>query len=104
MIEESQALDLKNALDVYENTKNYYKDFKVGLIHGKLKTEEKEAVMQAFASGEIQILVSTSVIEVGVNVINATTIVILDADRFGIAQLHQMRGRVQRSDYQSYCF
>lgn len=104
MIEESQAMDLKNALDVYENTKKYYSDFKVGLIHGKLKTEEKEEVMMQFLNNEIQILVATSVIEVGVNVINATTIVILDADRFGIAQLHQMRGRVRRSDYQAYCF
>ncbi len=105
MIKESDVMDLQNAIDVYERTKKYYKDFcEVGLIHGKLKTEEKDEVMRKFYNNEIQVLVATSVIEVGVNVVNATTIVILDADRFGIAQLHQMRGRVRRSDYQSYCF
>ena len=105
MIEESDVMDLQNAIGVYERTKEYYKDFcEVGLIHGKLKTEEKDEVMRKYYNNEIQILVATSVIEVGVNVENATTIVILDADRFGIAQLHQMRGRVRRSDYQSYCF
>lgn len=105
MIEESSAMDLNNALTVFERTKNYYKDIcNVGLIHGKLKTEEKDEVMKQFLHNEIQILVATSVIEVGVNIVNATTIVILDAERFGIAQLHQMRGRVCRSDNQAYCF
>ena len=105
MIEESDAMDLQNALAVYERTKKYYEGFcKVGLIHGKLKPEEKDEVMRQFYENETQILVATSVIEVGVNVVNATTIVILDADRFGIAQLHQMRGRVRRSDAQAYCF
>ena len=105
MIEESDVMDLQNALAVYERTKKYYKGVcEVGLIHGKLKPEEKDEVMRKFYANEIQILVATSVIEVGVNVVNATTIVILDADRFGIAQLHQMRGRVRRSDYQSYCY
>ncbi|MDD3381925.1 MAG: ATP-dependent DNA helicase RecG [Bacilli bacterium] len=105
MIEDSDLIDLNNANQVFEKTKLYFKDIcEVGLIHSKLKTEEKESVMRAFSNNEIQILVSTSVIEVGVNIINATTIVILDADRFGIAQLHQMRGRVRRSDYQAYCF
>lgn len=104
-IEESEVLDLKNALEVYENTSKYYQGFcNVGLIHGRLKVEEKEEVMRKFTLNEIQILVATSVIEVGVNVVNATTMVILDADRFGIAQLHQMRGRVRRSDYQATCF
>lgn len=105
MIEESDVMDLQNALAVYERTKKYYEGFcEVGLIHGKLKPEEKDEVMRKFCNNEIQILVATSVIEVGVNVVNATTIVILDADRFGIAQLHQMRGRVRRSDDQAYCF
>lgn len=105
MINESDVMDLRNAMDVYLNTKEYYKDIaNVGLIHGKLSNQEKNDVMSKFEKNEIQILVATSVIEVGVNVVNATSIIILDADRFGIATLHQMRGRVRRSDYQSYCF
>lgn len=105
MVEESDMMELKNAIDVYENTKKYYKDIaNVGLVHGRLSSAEKFEVMKKFEKNEIQILVATSVIEVGVNVVNATTIVILDADRFGIAQLHQMRGRVRRGNYQSYCF
>ena len=105
MIEESDVMDLNNATEVYQNMKEYFKDIaNVGLIHSKLKTSEKEEVMTAFSKNEIQILVSTSVIEVGVNVVNATSVIILNADRFGIAQLHQMRGRVCRSDEQAYCF
>jgi len=105
MIEESDTMDLNNATEVYQNMVKYFDGkCKVGLIHSKLKTIEKEEVMKSFSNNEIQILVSTSVIEVGVNVVNATTIVILNADRFGIAQLHQMRGRVRRSDDQAYCF
>lgn len=105
MIDESEVMDLHNATQIYERMANYYKDIcNVGLIHSKLKNIEKEEVMAKFIKNEIQILVSTSVIEVGVNVVNATTIIILDADRFGIAQLHQMRGRVRRSDEQAYCY
>lgn len=105
MIEESDVMDLQNAIGVYERTKKYYQGFcEVGLIHGKLSNTEKDEVMGKFYNNEIQILIATSVIEVGVNVENATTIVILDADRFGIAQLHQMRGRVRRSDNQAYCY
>lgn len=105
MIEESEVMDLQNATEVYEKFKVDFQGFcEIGLIHSKLKPGDKERVMNDFAQNKIQILVSTSVIEVGVNVVNATTVVVLDADRFGIAQLHQMRGRVRRSDEQAYCF
>jgi ATP-dependent DNA helicase RecG len=105
MIEESEVMDLRNATEIYEKVSGYFKGIcAVGLIHSRLKPQEKEEVMSLFTANKIQILVSTSVIEVGVNIINATTMIIFDADRFGIAQLHQMRGRVRRSDEQAYCF
>ena len=84
--------------------RSVFKDKRIGLLHGKLPPEEKDAVMRAFAAGDLDILVSTTVVEVGVDVPNATAIIIEGADRFGLAQLHQLRGRVGRSDLQSYCY
>lgn len=103
LIEESEALDLKNAIALEEELIAYFGDrARIALLHGKMKGEEKEAIMQAFKQGEIDLLVSTTVIEVGVNVPNATVMIIMDADRFGLSQLHQLRGRVGRGDKQSY--
>ena len=103
LIEESEQLDVQNAIDVHNYLTQFFKEFHVGLLHGRMSGEEKEAVMTAFKSGDIHVLVSTTVVEVGVNVPNATVMVIYDAERFGLAQLHQLRGRVGRGDAQSYC-
>ena len=104
LIEESESIDAKAAVEEYERLgTQVYPDLRVGLIHGKLKPSDKDAVMTAFAGHEIDILVATSVVEVGIDVPNATVMLIEGADRFGLAQLHQFRGRVGRGAHQSYC-
>jgi ATP-dependent DNA helicase RecG len=104
LVEESEKIDLKAAVESYEAMRSdYFKSFSLGLIHGRMKAEEKEVVMSAFKRGEIDVLVSTTVIEVGVDVPNASLMVIEHAERFGLTQLHQLRGRVGRGDKQSYC-
>ncbi|SFD81508.1 ATP-dependent DNA helicase RecG [Lentibacillus persicus] len=104
LIEESDKLDIQNAVDLYQQLEDFYGgSLNVGLMHGRLATDEKDNMMKQFASGEVDVLVSTTVVEVGVNVTNATIMVIYDAERFGLSQLHQLRGRVGRGKKQSYC-
>lgn len=104
LIEESDKLDVQNAIDVHTALTTYFQNrYGIGLMHGRLSSEEKDSVMKAFSKNENQVLVSTTVVEVGVNVPNATMMVIYDAERFGLAQLHQLRGRVGRGSEQSYC-
>lgn len=103
LVEESEKLDLKSVTEGFEHASELYAPYKVALVHGKMKPAEKDFQMQRFASGEASILVATTVIEVGVNVPNATTMIIENAERFGLSQLHQLRGRVGRGADKSYC-
>ncbi len=103
LIKESEKMDLKNLEEGYETLKQAFPEFRLSKIHGRMKSAEKEAEMEQFVKGNTQILVATTVIEVGVNVPNASVMVILDAQRFGLSQLHQLRGRVGRGCDQSYC-
>jgi ATP-dependent DNA helicase RecG len=104
LVEESEMLDVGAAVDAHARlTEEIFPDLRVGLLHGRLKGAEKDEVMRSFAGGDLDILVSTSVVEVGVDVPNATLMLIEDAERFGLAQLHQFRGRVGRGEHESYC-
>ncbi len=103
LIQESEKMDLKNLEEGFEYMKNAFPEYQISMVHGKLKPAEKDAEMRRFVSGETQIMVATTVIEVGVNVPNASVMVIENAERFGLSQLHQLRGRVGRGADQSYC-
>ena len=103
LIEESETLDYKNLLENLEHIIEFYEGFNVTMLHGRMKPAEKEAAMQYFSSGKAHIMVATTVIEVGVNVPNASVMIIESAERFGLSQLHQLRGRVGRGAEQSYC-
>jgi ATP-dependent DNA helicase RecG len=105
LVEDSEVLDIESAQSLHERLSNeVFPNLRVGLVHGRLKAQEKDCVMRAFAAGELDILVSTTVIEVGINVPNASIMVIQNTERFGLSQLHQLRGRVGRGQWQSYCF
>lgn len=104
LIDESNAIESRAAKAMHERLTKYFKDQRLGLVHGRMDAEERNAVMERFAAGELDILIATSIVEVGIDVPNATVIAVENAERFGLSQLHQLRGRVGRGGLQSYCF
>src|SRR5262249_46520527 len=105
LVEESEKVDVKAATEMADTlATDVFPEYRVGLLHGRMKADTKDRVMRAFAAGALQILVSTTVVEVGVDVANASVMIVEHAERFGLSQLHQLRGRVGRSYHQSYCF
>ena len=103
-VDENEEYHARNVYDTMESIQKLFPQYKVACLHGRMSTDEKQEIMQAFNTNDIQILVSTTVVEVGVNVVNATGMIIYDADRFGLSQLHQLRGRIQRGSEQGYCW
>lgn len=103
-VDENEEYHVRNVYDTTESIQKLFSQYKVACLHGRMTADEKQAIMQAFNTNDIQILVSTTVVEVGVNVVNATGMIIYDADRFGLSQLHQLRGRIQRGSEQGYCW
>ena len=103
-VDENEEYHARNVYDTMESIQKLFPQYKVACLHGRMSTDEKQVIMQAFHDNDIQILVSTTVVEVGVNVVNATGMIIYDADRFGLSQLHQLRGRIQRGSEQGYCW
>ena len=103
-VDENEEYHARNVYDTTESIQKLFPQYKVACLHGRMSTDEKQEIMQAFNTNDIQILVSTTVVEVGVNVVNATGMIIYDADRFGLSQLHQLRGRIQRGSEQGYCW
>jgi ATP-dependent DNA helicase RecG len=105
LVEESDKIDVKAATEMADHlAQEVFPEYRVGLLHGRMKADGKERVMKAFADGDLQLLVSTTVVEVGIDVPNATVMLIEHAERFGLSQLHQLRGRVGRDRHQSFCF
>lgn len=104
LIEESEKLAAKSTEELLEEVSKYLPEYRIGVLHGRMKNADKDEIMNSFKNKELDIMVSTTVIEVGVDVPNATVMVINNAERFGLSALHQLRGRVGRGEYQSYCF